>query len=507
MSQSIKKFHWKYLFFILILFNLFVCSWYVLNSDIYYHSVIARDFLILKEIEEKKVVLIGARTGAAGIYHGVFWYYLMFPAYFISGGNPVVVGWFWVLLIAVFLFAGFKLAKSLYGETVAYLYTILVSSYLMFEANYLTHPAGTIFIAPFFVFFFYKYVTLLNVKYLAAIVILAGLLIHLELVMGVPFLLLSFGYILLLQFKKKKFHHLLMFFLILVPLSTYIVFEMRHNFFQLRNMVGYIAEGRGVSANILSVIWGRLDYISISGIPLIKSLTLNRIILIIFAYAFLTLFKKRKQNKPFYFICLYFFVGFFLISLISPYFLLPHHFIAFIPVAFLLFTSIMFVGWGRLLIPLFVFVIIFNEIQGVLFIKNSYGFIGKSENSWKFYNNMSRQIFNNSGGEFGYFVFSPDRFAYPGKYAMYYESRKHPKQIGLYNKKMPNTYLIMAPPGGDIKYHLNGPFWKNNTLQIKKTADETTQFDNGYVFERLKLTEEELNVPFDNENDPGLLFR
>ncbi len=508
MSQTIKKFHWKYLFLIIVLFNLFVCSWYVLNSDIYYHSVIARDFLILREIGEKKIVLIGARTGASGIYHGVFWYYLMFPAYLISGGNPVAVGWFWVILIALFLFAGLRMAKGLFGETVAYLYTILVSGYLMFEANSLTHPAGTVFLAPFFVFFFYKYITSLNPKYLAVVVILAGLLIHLELVMGVPFLILSFAYVFVLQFKRKKFHHLLMFFLIVIPLATYIVFELRHNFFQLRNMIGYIMEGRHLSVNFLSVIWGRINYISMSGIPLVKNLTLNRIILAVFACSFLVLFRKQKRNKDFYLISLYFFAGFFIISLISPYFLLSHHFIAFIPVAFLLLISVMFVGWGRLLIPLFVFAVLFNEIQGILFIRNSYGIIGRSDTSWKFYNNMSRQIFNNNKGDFGYFVFSPDTFAYQGKYAMYYQSRKYSKTVSLYSTKMPTTYLVMAPPpSGDSEIELTGPFWKNNTLQIKKEADEATRYENGYLVEKLSLTDDETKVQFNKNYDPGLSFR
>jgi hypothetical protein len=66
-SLSIKSF-----VFVLILINVFLSAWYVINGDIVFHTDIARDFLVLQDIvETHKPTLIGPRSGGiSGVFHG-----------------------------------------------------------------------------------------------------------------------------------------------------------------------------------------------------------------------------------------------------------------------------------------------------------------------------------------------------------------------------------------------------------------------------------------------------
>ena len=98
-------------FFILVLSSLVMATWYVLHGDILFSTDIARDFSLLDEARQKGIVLIGPRASGVGLFHGPLWLYLNFPAFIIGNGNPIIVGWFWILLIPPFLYMSFHIAK------------------------------------------------------------------------------------------------------------------------------------------------------------------------------------------------------------------------------------------------------------------------------------------------------------------------------------------------------------------------------------------------------------
>ncbi|MBI3380287.1 hypothetical protein HY029_06055 [Candidatus Gottesmanbacteria bacterium] len=107
---------WKKIVLFIVFFNLFLASWYFIQGDLNFNTDIARDFLLLEDLKQKKVVLIGARAGPAGFFHGPAWMYLNLPIYILGNGNPVVVGWFWIALTIGFLFYSFKIAKKIFDE-------------------------------------------------------------------------------------------------------------------------------------------------------------------------------------------------------------------------------------------------------------------------------------------------------------------------------------------------------------------------------------------------------
>lgn len=495
----------KIIFFLIVAFNLILASWYFLHGDLYFHSDIARDFMLLNELETKKIILIGARTGAAGVYHGVFWYYLMFPAYYLSSGNPVAVGWFWIFLVMLFLFGSFQVAKRLFDQKTAYLYTLLISTFVIFLTRALTHTDGTWLLSPFFFYFFVRYNQTLKAKYLAVSVLLSGLLIHLELVVGIPIFLLSFIWVFALALKKKKLVHLLTFVLILLPLSTYIFFELRHNFFQLKSALGYIGQGKHQGEGLRNILVNRLDYMTTSAAQFIQNNQVNKIIFVFFAAVLAKIIVKDK-SRPIYLMFLYFFLGFFAFSLISPFYLLRHHFMAFVPIVFMVFAALAAGKYGKLLLPVLVICLITNELAAVNFVKSSRNFIGNDKNSWKLLYKISSDVFEKSNSEFGYFVYSPDLLGYAPKYAMIYAQKTHPKVRGSYFTKKPQTFVMNISAGFDP----NNPLveaWPRNAINLRVKPTSQIDYPNGYSVVRFDLSPEDVAAPFNKDLDTGLLYR
>ena len=79
---------------LIVLYNLNLSSILVRNGEVNFFNDIARDFLLLQELDQKKIVLIGPRSSTNGLFHGPLWTYINYPAYVLGNGNPVVVACF-----------------------------------------------------------------------------------------------------------------------------------------------------------------------------------------------------------------------------------------------------------------------------------------------------------------------------------------------------------------------------------------------------------------------------
>ena len=506
------KFLWKPIFLIVVAFNIFLASWYLLNGNLNFGTDLARDFLLLNQIEEKKFMLIGARAGAASLFHGPLWSYLNFPIYFISKGNPIVVGWFWIFLIITFLIIGFRIAKKLFDEKTAYFYLILVSTFLIFQMKEFSHQQAAFLVMPLFFYTFWQYINTFRTHYLAFHVLIAGALIQFEVASGAPFLLLSLVYIIYLQIRRGKLKHFPVLFLILVPLSTYILFDLRHDFFLLKNLIIYIkGKPDEFYPGLYLIFKSRIDYMSTTAVPLVNNLTLlNRVltiaILIVLSKIILSI-NHQGKNRKVYLLFFYFFFGYFILSLSSRYELLTQHFLPFVPIVFLVFASLVTSRYSKVFLPLLMLIIISNEFQALRFLRDSSAFvIGKNEDSWKFLAKLTDDVFNNSEQEFGYFVYSPDKLGYEPKYAMIYAKKIHPDKRVFNFEKKPVTYVISTPPPPNDPY-MTEEFWIKNSLRIYKKPEKLISYPNGYKIYRYKLSQDETIITPDQWEDSGIHFR
>lgn len=490
------------IFLILVIFNLFLASWYVLNGDIVFNADIARDFHLLREIDRKKFMLIGPRTSSSGLFHGPLWHYLNYPAYLLGNGNPVVVGWGWILMIVLFLVTSFIVADKLFNRATAYLYILLVSVYLVFHARGMSHHQGVFFLLPLFFFLLAKYLETNKINYLISHVLIGGLLIQFEISIGIPYVILSFALLTYLICKRENKKHLLALFLILLPLSNYLVFELRHGF-PITNSVKrfLLSHVTDESFSYQSIIKNRLSLIP-TGLELPRENPHNIRLFFNLSFAiFIFLQIKHKIHKAKYLLFLYFYFGFFALSFINVGPILYFHLYPQFSLAFLIFASLITSKYQKVFIIIFTLVFILNFSTAISNVKNSERDIGKNAESWKFLFNFSKKIFEQPGDSFGYFVFSPDAFGYQPKYAMFYTASLYPKKAFSLEKK-PITYILAAPHP-----FMKDEWWVKNQVNIKVEPEWTIKNENGYIIRKYLLDKEQINIPFDPAIDPGIHFR
>ena len=500
----------KFLVILLITLNLFFASWYVMHKDILFQTDIARDFLLLEELEQKKIILLGPRSSTAGLFHGPLWLYLNYPAFLIGNGNPLVVGWFWIILIATFLISGFFIAKKLFNETTAYLYTLLLSLLLVFEARGLFNPHGALFLIPAFFYFFIKYLEKFNFRNLAILLLLNGFIIQFQMAIGIPLLILSSLPIIILSIKKGRVKNLMAFLLLPLPLITFIFFEIRHNFVMLNSAISYIFGDNMDTdsyANYGSIIADRIKIMTQEGMGiLINSNPIAMTALFIITGVLIYFQIKEQKHKYIYLWATYFYVGYYALTIVNKSGgMLYHYYMPLWGLTILIFTSLVTSKYKHLFIGTFILIYGLNSINLNIHIQTAQSFIGKHLNSWRSLNNMAHKIYNGNEKEFGYFLYAPDTLGYQQKYAMLYEKKKTNKN-GFYFQKKPVTYLIIEPPPLN-KPQYDGISWKNSEVRIKKSPISVIKLANGYKVEKYILNDEEIKVPWNPTIDTGIQFR
>ena len=213
--------------------------------------------------------------------------------------------------------------------------------------------------------------------------------------------------------------------------------------------------------------------------------------------------------KQFFILYWGFYLGYFLISLSNRYYLQIQHFLPFIPIVLIVFSSLISSKYQKITVPIFTLIILFNLFSSVQYLNEANKGIGKSMDSWKIFKNISEDVYNSQNQEFGYFIYSPDKLDYSLKYAMIYGQKKYPNIKAYYFKKMPITYVISAPPPMNDAYakYMKSEYWVTNSIKINGESQKTVTYLNDYKVERYELTREDIAIPFDEYEDTGIHFR
>lgn len=189
-------------------------------------------------IIDHKMTLIGAPTSIGGIHLGPFYTYLSNLFYFIFKMDPAGAGilsiLFGIATIAGFYFVGKKLFNKEAGYLAAFLYAI--SFPLILWDLVAWNPA------PFHLFvlltIFFLYQVLKKEKYLIFLLALLGIGFHLHF-SALLFFLLS---LVVLFFYRPKFSQKTLFLsglVFLLTVSPLIVFDLRHNFHNSRQLINF----------------------------------------------------------------------------------------------------------------------------------------------------------------------------------------------------------------------------------------------------------------------------
>lgn len=495
-------------FLVLLLFFIFVsigAAWYQLHGDIVFSSDISRDFLLFQEITDKTFVLIGPRS-STGLFHGPLWLYLNYPAYSVGNGNPVIVGFWWVVLAGVFSYTTFLIAKRLFGKESAVLALLMISLYMAFHTRGFFNPHGAMFVLPSFFYTFIRYVETKKISLLLLHVLLAGIMIQFQMAVGLPFFLLSACAVIVTSIRSKTYRHIAALTFIALPLANFILFDLRHEFLLTNLVRSFISPSTQGSIFPYQELIGDRVRMLFSSVEFLRADPGNRN-LVIFGIFIYFLYRQLREHKfrKIYFSFMYFYIGFFLLSFINKGNLLYFYLFPLFPLVFLIFCSFYTSSFRTVFLVLFFGLLAVNGATLWKDTRDARHFIGKDAESWKFLLHMAERLTSGPEKEFGYFVYSPDAFGYQPKYAMKYATKRSQKQI-TYFKKLPVTYIVSAPPPKDNPY-MQPEWWRINQLKIAGEPSQSITYENGYRVDTFNLNTVQQEVGFDPSIDPGLHFR
>lgn len=496
----------------LIVINIILSAWFVINNDLLFHTDIGRDFLLFEEIvKTKKLTLIGPRSGGIpGVFHGPLWLYLNIPAFIIGNGNPVVIGWFWVALSVLTIGITYLSGKLIFNSFVGLLAALLVSTRLVDSTRALFNPFGAVLLAPLFFLFFLKYLKEKKIIYLVTSFFIIGLIIQFQIAFGLPILLISSLVLLKEWLKTKKWSHLLSYFILVIPLSSYAIFELRHNFLQVTAIFTYIfaRPNEAGKMKIVPLILSRIHGVLIEGFNLLNNnywfLAIIPLVLMLFCY-----FRKAELIKKYILVFnlfFFFYLGFWLIMLSFKGVVWSYYYWPFLGLSAILFSSLILFLNKYLFAIIFSLFILLNTLSNIDLVKGSKNLIGLDGGSWKFNYQMTKNIFDKANGEFGYFVYSPDLFGYPQKYAINYVQKEYSKILSFPYEKKRQTFLIIVPAPKD-KPFLDGAWWVKNQVKISGKPKSIQKYTNGFRIEEYQLSEAEIKISADPNLVEDLHFR
>lgn len=515
MKTAAKSLHLLKYFCLVVLIGIFLLNLiHIYRGDIVFHTDIARDFLVMEEIiQDKKPTLIGPKSGGvSGVFHGPAWYYLNLPVFYLSGGNPAIIAIFWLTLYLFGLYLFYFLSKKILGSQVALVSTTLLASLSMFMSMALGQQSPSLFLSIVLLYFVYSYLQDYRWWQASAAMLVLGFMIQFQMAFGGPMLLIFGPYLIYKIIKTKKYAHLLALGSIFIPLSTFILFDLRHDFLQSRSVMRYFSERDANDdwtvikyANLR--LWAIIDCFSIIKTSAILKILTAVLSLTAFVFAGV-INKKSSHNKPqqFWFISLLMIAGFWLITVPFRGEIQGYYYESLLPVICLWFGYALLKFKNKVGVVLLLLIISFNFYTG---IKNAYHYLFSDvtdyEINWSFYSKLANDIYDNTDQEFGYYVFTTDQFGYQAKYAISFYSKKLSRKI-LLNKKAAITYLIIGK--NDYKNpYANEDFWQKKQVRIDRVADDSWEYQSGYKVLRYDLLDEELLIESDPNLIEGLHFR
>lgn len=143
-------------FYILALFSIFVLAFFLRTMYLPQKALTfgydqARDAYVSQQILKGDFKILGPPSSTPGLYHGVFYYYLLAPAYYLGNGNPIVAAYWIALLNSLTIFIVFyfalKFSKSYKAAFLAGVFFAFSFEAVQY-ATWLSNPTIAIWTVP-----------------------------------------------------------------------------------------------------------------------------------------------------------------------------------------------------------------------------------------------------------------------------------------------------------------------------------------------------------------------
>ncbi|MCC6711223.1 MAG: hypothetical protein IT416_02620 [Candidatus Pacebacteria bacterium] len=489
------------LFLILLLISLTVgLSNHIWHGDALIHTDVARDLLVLEEIvENKQLTLIGPRSSMPGVFHGPLWYYVNLIPFYLFNGNPVLMSWFWwslsVFAALAFLYCCNRQTKNL---TLSLLATIC---FVLIEVPGSAGPTNN-YLANLFSFFpfFIWWSWIINPSFILSIIgwLSIGILVQFQMAYAFPTALLWGPVFLWKIFKDKKYTQLVSVIFFFIPLVTFILFDLRHGWLQVRSFISYMQLEKSDQSFYLKIL-GRLKQSLFDAVNIFKLNKFINLSLIVYIF-YLVKKSKDKYLNNYVLMFAYWYFGWWILSFVFSGSIWSFYYDPFAGI--LLFVFVVLSNKIRNVKLLFIFLSLFLLISSYqYFYYNKDRF---NSSSWKLLSQIASESLSEKNT--GYFLYSQDQFAYPLKYAFSYYSKNNPDSGAKPYIKAPITILVKSTDDPNNPWSTSKD-WQINKIKIDIDPIEVKNYSHGYTFEKYFLNEDELSRPVDENLVKGLEFR
>jgi len=310
--------------------------------------------------------------------------------------------------------------------------------------------------------------------------------------------------------KNRRTHHLLSFGILSLPLSTFFLFDLRHQFLQTKSVINYVI---GISPDkphviLLPFLFSRLQGLLFSVLSFFTqgNMILNSIFLLFFLILLIQFIRhKRKKQGVILFYTFYFYGGFWIVTLLFKGTMWGYYYWPFLPL-FCIAISLLFNAVLKKQISL-IMIVLFLVISGLNIFKLSKqtnSFFSHNSGYWNFYSDQAKDIYKDVSQDFGWYVYTADQYGYSSKYAMHYMQKQYPSIKGCEYQKKALTYLIIFP---STNKYTSEQWWKKNQIKISKKPAHVLKYNGGSYTEKYVLTPAEQSVPSDPNLIQDLLFR
>lgn len=497
----------QFLFVILLSVILLFSAWPMINGNIDFHTDIARDFLLLEDVYyNHNITLIGPRSGGIpGVFHGPLWLYINLPAYILGNGNPVVVGWFWFLIFIVSIGVVYYVGKKMFDDTTAKFAALIYASSTGSSVYAFFNPAGAVLLSPLFMYLLWLYFKKQNPIVLASCMFVLGCIIQFQMAFGVPLLVVILPFLIYRIIRDRKFSHFLAVASILIPMSSYFIFELRHNFLQIRSVINYLTgvENAGkVDISFPDLVTKRLT-VFMNDVPgMIGKNELWITILIVFGIlsSIVRGIKKFTLTNP-YVLIVILYVGYWLVTLPYKGAFWGYYYWPFVSILSIIFAS-SHKYIGKKFTIVLVGIILFSNIH-ILYNKNVHD--QESTGEWRFFKQSAEKVLQDAPAEFGYYIFTTDLYGYSSQYAIHYLDRLDKTKTGYSYSKKEITYLLVDDPGDHPSVNSND--WKLYDVRIERDPIKVIRLSPTYTIQKYKLSKEDLEVESNPYMLDSLIFR
>jgi len=241
------KLNWSCLTLLAVLTIFLFLRFYQLPQRTIFNWDQERDAFEVQKILSGDPSLIGPRVlGPQGFFLGPYFYYLLAPFYFLTGGHPQAIVYFLIVLNLVFFLTAYLIVKKIWGEKTALIFLFLWS---ICPATIETTAWNPALIPLMIILIWY---TLFQKSYFwLGLSLSLAINFHFQAVFLAPF-------ILLFLFWQKEFSGknlgkaALGFFL---PFTPLLLFDLKHNFLNLK-LLGQFIKGRGEGGQSFGLVAG-----------------------------------------------------------------------------------------------------------------------------------------------------------------------------------------------------------------------------------------------------------